>query len=65
MDYNKSKESGIYDPNDMWRTVKYHCDLNHVKVFNCTRGGELEVFPRAEFEDILEIKEAANYKDIR
>lgn len=53
MDYGNMKSAGIYDPDDMWKTVSYHCDIHSVKVINATRGGELEIFPREFFENII------------
>lgn len=53
MDYGNMKSAGIYDPDDMWKTVAYHCDISSVKIINSTRGGELEIFPRESLEDVL------------
>ncbi len=53
MDYNNPKKSGLYDSNDMWNAVKYHCEANSVKVYNATRGGMLETFQRVELENVI------------
>lgn len=39
--------------------IKKYCDSIGVKVFNATRGGALEVYPRVKIEDVLnkEVKE--------
>lgn len=34
--------------------IKYFCDKEQIKIFNSTRGGALEVYPRVEFEKALE-----------
>lgn len=33
-----------------FRAIKYHCDRMGVEIFNATRGGKLEVFPRVDFD---------------
>lgn len=37
-----------------YEDIKYFCDREQVKIVNATRGGALEVFPRADFEKVLE-----------
>ena len=37
--------------------AKEYCDKRGVKIFNATRGGCLEVFPRIKLEDVLAKKE--------
>lgn len=39
---------------ESYRSVKWHCDSMGVSVVNATRGGELEIFPRMEFERVVE-----------
>lgn len=36
-----------------YRSVKWHCDKIDVNIVNATRGGELEVFPRVEFDKVF------------
>ncbi len=36
-----------------YRDAKLACDALGVKIYNCTRGGHLEVFPRMELEEAL------------
>ena len=36
-----------------YKVVKQYCDRHEVKVYNSTRGGELEVFERKELEKAL------------
>lgn len=36
-----------------WRSIKVHLDNKDMKVYNATRGGMLELFPRVNLEDIL------------
>ena len=33
--------------------IKYNCDMLNVQVYNATRGGKLEVFPRVTLEEVL------------
>lgn len=55
--YNEDKEN-LYIPNTEKSTKTYvamkkHCDERGIKVFNATRGGKLEVFPRVEFDSLF------------
>lgn len=55
--YNKDKES-LYIPNTEKSTYTYiamkeYCEKNNVKVYNATRGGKLEVFPRVKLESLF------------
>lgn len=36
-----------------WKVAKEYCDIHHIKIFNATRGGQLEVFERVDFDRIL------------
>lgn len=36
-----------------YKAIKNYCDLHGIKVFNATRGGKLEVFPRVQLETVL------------
>lgn len=36
-----------------WRSIKKHLDYKDMKVYNATRGGMLELFPRVNLEDII------------
>lgn len=36
--------------------AKEYCDAHSIKIYNATRGGKLEVFPRKQLEDILNTK---------
>lgn len=35
-----------------YRKAKHYCDNNGINIYNATRGGKLEVFPRVNFDDI-------------
>ena len=55
--YNADKEN-LYIPNTEKSTLTYvamkkHCDKRNIKVFNATRGGKLEVFPRVNFDSLF------------
>lgn len=56
-EYNKDKAK-LYMPNldastRAFISMKSFCDKNGIEVVNATRGGKLEVFPRADFDEIL------------
>ena len=55
--YNKDKDK-LYIPNTERSTLTYvamqkHCDARGIKVYNATRGGKLEVFPRVDFDTLF------------
>lgn len=55
--YNEDKEN-LYIPNTEKSTLTYvamkkQCDERGIKVFNATRGGRLEVFPRVDFDSLF------------
>lgn len=55
--YNEDKAT-LYIPNTEKSTLTYiamknHCDARNIQVFNATRGGKLEVFPRVDFESLF------------
>lgn len=39
---------------DSFKDLKYFCDSYKIKVWNATRGGELEVFPRKNFDIVMQ-----------
>jgi hypothetical protein len=58
---NHFMEHGHYDPRldtaqernlTMYRCAKEFCANHNFKIFNATRGGELELFPRISFDSI-------------
>lgn len=36
-----------------YKKAKKYCDENGIKIYNATRGGKLEVFPRVDFESLF------------
>ena len=55
--YNTDKEN-LYIPNTDLSTLafvaaKEYTDAHNVRIYNATRGGKLEVFPRIEFNSIF------------
>ena len=55
--YNEDKDK-LYIPNTEKSTLTYiamkdHCSKRGVRVFNATRGGRLEVFPRVDFDTLF------------
>lgn len=55
--YNTDREK-LYIPNTEKSTYTYiamkkYCDEENIKVYNATRGGKLEVFPRIDFDKLF------------
>ena len=55
--YNEDKKN-LYIPNTEKSTLTYvamkkHCDQRNIRVYNATRGGKLEVFPRVDFDTLF------------
>ena len=55
--YNGDKEN-LYIPNTEKSTLTYiamklQCDKRGIQIFNATRGGKLEVFPKVEFDTLF------------
>lgn len=55
--YNEDKEN-LYIPNTDLSTLafiaaKEYADAHGIKIYNATRGGKLEVFPRVEFDTLF------------
>lgn len=55
--YNEDKDK-LFIPNTEKSTLTYvamknHCDQRGIRVFNATRGGKLEVFPRVDFDSLF------------
>ncbi len=36
-----------------YRKAKKYCDEHNISIYNATRGGKLEVFPRVDFDEII------------
>ena len=66
--YKKGKqhivEHGVIDANysdagkkmiEAYKIAKKYADENHIKIYNATRGGMLEVFPRVDLDEILDL----------
>lgn len=56
--YNEDREN-LYIPNTERSTLTYvalkeQCAKRGIKVFNATRGGKLEVFPRVNFDELFD-----------
>lgn len=55
--YNEDK-ANLYIPNTEKSTLTYvamknHCEQRGIRVYNATRGGKLEVFPRVDFDSLF------------
>ncbi len=46
-------ESALQYVTQAYKDVKYFCDTFNVKVYNATRGGELQVYPRIDFSEVF------------
>ena len=51
-DKNVDVEESMKYVCDAFKDIKYFCDMFGVRVYNATRGGELEAFPRVNFDCI-------------
>lgn len=56
-EYNKDKDD-LYIPNTDLSTLTYmaakeYTDAHGIKIYNATRGGRLEVFPRVDFDSLF------------
>ena len=47
-----SKNAGLHVLK-AWKSIKKHLDTKDMKVYNATRGGMLELFPRVKLEEII------------
>lgn len=56
MNFNDTLHSGIYDIQDGWKMLRYQSEQMGFSVVNATRGGALEVFPRKNLEQIINLK---------
>jgi len=58
--YYKSNENAkqvpinIYAMTQAYFSAKKYCDQKGIKIYNATRGGKLEVFPRVNFDDLFD-----------
>jgi hypothetical protein len=59
--YYKSIEStkqvpnNVYSMTQAYMSAKQYCDQKGVKIYNATRGGKLEVFPRVNLDDLFDV----------
>ncbi len=44
-----------------YRTAKKYADTHGIKIYNATRGGKLEVFPRVDFDSLFVKDKVSNY----
>jgi hypothetical protein len=50
----KQLPNNVYAMTQAYISAKQHCDQKGVKIYNATRGGKLEVFPRVSFDDLFD-----------
>ena len=39
-----------------YKVAKKYADKNNIKIYNATRGGMLEVFPRVNLDELLDLR---------
>ena len=49
-------KSGVYDLNTTYRVASWHSRHLGISIYNATRGGALDVFPRVDFDWLMEEK---------
>lgn len=52
-DFNPNLQHAAEAMIECYKVAKKYCDENKIKIFNATRGGMLEVFPRVDFDTIV------------
>lgn len=50
---DKKNECFFYHSQICYEVMKKYCNENGIAIYNATRGGHLEVFPRINFDDIV------------
>lgn len=55
--YNWTKQTGL-TMIEGFKIAKKYADEHHIHIFNATRGGMLEVFPRVDLDDVVESKKS-------
>ncbi len=53
LQYYKSDEKRVPDIMEMYNAALKHTNARGVKIYNATRGGALEIFPRVNFNDLF------------
>ena len=49
-----NKDHNVYSMILDYQAVQKYAEKNNIKIFNATRGGALEVFPRVDFDSLFE-----------
>jgi hypothetical protein len=49
----KQVPNNIYLMTKAYLSAKRHCDEKGIKIYNATRGGKLEIFPRVNFDELF------------
>lgn len=52
--HNKENPVNLYSMTEAYLSAKKYCDKKGVKIYNATRGGKLEVFPRVNFDELFD-----------
>lgn len=50
----KQVPNNVYAMSQAYLSAKKYCDQRDIKIYNATRGGKLEVFPRVKFDDLFD-----------
>ena len=53
VEHKKNTPVNIYEMTEAYLSAKKYCDEIGVKIYNATRGGKLEVFPRVNFDELF------------
>jgi hypothetical protein len=59
MENTKQLPNNVYSMTQAYISSKQYCDSCGVKIYNATRGGKLEVFPRVNFDELFD--ESGNF----
>ena len=51
--YNMPNGSEVYKVENAYRAARQYGEENNIKIYNATRGGELEIFERVTFDTLF------------
>lgn len=53
VDLSDKLSSGLYETEVSYKTAQWHTEQLNVKIWNATRGGALDIFPRVDLDTVL------------
>ena len=56
IEYAKQVPNNVFAMTQAYLSAKQYCDQRNVNIYNATRGGKLEVFPRVNLDDLFDNK---------